>query len=64
MKTNQLGQIQIKHNLQAILLFLIKSYSLTKNPKEFSKIEAILKQYYGKDDYVNLYIDTYKNMLE
>jgi len=60
MKTNQLGQTQIKHNLQAILLFLIKSYSLTKNPKKFSEIETILKQYYSNDNYVNSYLEAYR----
>ena len=59
MKSNNRGQILIKDNLKAILLYLIKSYSLINNKEKFNQIEAILKRYHSKDAYVNAYIDSY-----
>ena len=60
MNTNRLGQRFDKNNLLAILLYLIKSYSIENNREGFDNIEAILGQYFIGNSDANAYLNYYR----
>jgi len=60
MKASGYGQTLKKDNLKVILLYMVKGYGIISNSEQFARIETILRQYYGKEKYVNDYIVYYR----